>query len=373
MIDPEIEAEPPRTGGAHAAALFATAFTWPLLFVGGLVTTYRVGMAVPDWPTTFGINMFLYDMSQAAWGVLVEHGHRLYAVAVGVGTLVMAVWLSLGAGRRAWLPLSVGVLVAVALGASRWAAGRVDPLMAGIEIGGPVSLGLAAWFGRTRAGRLAALAWLAVAAVIVQGALGGLRVRWNSTDLAALHGCTAQLFFAGMVGLCLLTGRGARGDSKGPPPPGSVKLRRLALITLGLIYAQIVAGAWQRHYSGGLVVHSALAVGVLVHVLVLGLRVLGGRAGWPGLAPSARALLALTGLQIALGVASWWLLRPFDGVPKSITTAQALVRTAHQANGALVLAASVVLAMRGHRLAVRGRSTDPSPAAADRLVPRLSS
>ncbi len=61
-------------------------FTWPLIFVGGSVTTYRVGMAVPDWPTTFGMNMFLYDFWNAAWGVFVEHSHRLYGAAVGLAT-----------------------------------------------------------------------------------------------------------------------------------------------------------------------------------------------------------------------------------------------------------------------------------------------
>ncbi len=75
----------------HWAAVFAAVFTWPLLFVGGLVTTYRVGMAVPDWPTTFGINMFLFDMHEAAFGVFVEHGHRLYGAAVGVCTILLMV------------------------------------------------------------------------------------------------------------------------------------------------------------------------------------------------------------------------------------------------------------------------------------------
>ena len=58
-------------------------FTLPLLYVGGSVTTYRVGLAVPDWPQTFGINMFLYDFWNAPFGVRIEHTHRLYGAAVG--------------------------------------------------------------------------------------------------------------------------------------------------------------------------------------------------------------------------------------------------------------------------------------------------
>ena len=77
-----------RTGWPCCAAVF----TLPLLFVGGSVTTYRVGMAVPDWPTTFGMNMFLYSFWKAALGVFIEHGHRLYGAAVGLATIVLMVW-----------------------------------------------------------------------------------------------------------------------------------------------------------------------------------------------------------------------------------------------------------------------------------------
>src|SRR5207244_146042 len=118
----------------------AAVLTWPLLLVGGSVTVYRVGMAVPDWPTTFGINMFLYRFGAASWGVFIEHGHRLYGSAVGMACIVLAAWFAL-AERRAWMK------------------------------------GLGAF---------------TLLAVIGQGVLGGYRVRHNSTDLAFVHGCTAQ-------------------------------------------------------------------------------------------------------------------------------------------------------------------------------------
>src|SRR3954463_6343425 len=82
----------PYRRGPHAVAVVGAAFTWPLIFVGGLVTTYRVGMAVPDWPTTFGMNMFLFRFWDAAWGVFIEHGLRLYGAAVGLATLILAAW-----------------------------------------------------------------------------------------------------------------------------------------------------------------------------------------------------------------------------------------------------------------------------------------
>src|SRR3954453_7443410 len=154
-LESEPDATPEKRGGPPRVAVFAALFTWPLIFVGGLVTTYRVGMAVPDWPTTFGMNMFLYRVWEAAWGVFIEHGHRLYGASVGVGTIVLMAWFLVADRRR-----SLKVLGVVAL-----------------------------------------------LAVIGQGVLGGYRVRLNSTTLAAVHGCTAQAFFALMVTLCVLTGR----------------------------------------------------------------------------------------------------------------------------------------------------------------------
>src|SRR6478609_11903447 len=93
--------------GPHWMALFAAVFTMPLLFVGGSVTTYRVGMAVPDWPTTFGINMFLYDFWNAPFGVRVEHAHRLYGAAVGLATTFLMAWFLATGSRRLMKVLGV--------------------------------------------------------------------------------------------------------------------------------------------------------------------------------------------------------------------------------------------------------------------------
>jgi cytochrome c oxidase assembly protein subunit 15 len=288
-----------RGRGPHRVALFAAVVTWPLIFVGGLVTTYRVGMAVPDWPTTFGMNMFLYRFWEAAWGVFIEHGHRLYGSAVGLATIVLTIWF-LAAERRRWLQ---------------------------------------------------ALGVIALLAVIGQGILGGYRVLLNSTLLAAVHGCTAHAFFALMVALCVLTGREWSAAAADVPVPDHAYLRRRAAVTLGLVYLQVVAGAWLRHYGtpAALWVHAVLAAAVWGHAAVLAWRVERLKTEVPALLPSGRALAGLVTAQAALGVAAWWLLRPFDGLARTVTTAQALVRTAHQANGALLLAAAVVLTMRAMR------------------------
>jgi heme a synthase len=310
---PDAELQSPETPprGPHAVAVVAAVFTWPLIFVGGLVTTYRVGMAVPDWPTTFGMNMFLFRFWEAAWGVFIEHGHRLYGAAVGLATLILAVWF-VAADRRA---------------------------------------------------SMKALGVLALLAVIGQGVLGGYRVRLNSTTLAAVHGATAQAFFALMVALCVLTGRGWS------IPPKRVadveRLRRRSAVTLALIYLQILLGAWLRHFgtSTGLVVHAVLAAAVWGHAVALVWRVARQRREVPELVPAARAMALAVTFQVLLGIAAWWLLLPFDGLARFVTTPQALVRTAHQANGALLLGSAVVLTLRSfRRLSPTPRAEKPADA-----------
>lgn len=292
--------------GPHWMALLATAFTWPLLFVGGLVTTYRVGMAVPDWPTTFGVNMFLYNMFDASWGVFGEHAHRLYASAVGLFTILLMVEFLLFERRRA----------------IKW------------------------------------LGVLALAAVIAQGVMGGMRVRWNSTGLAAFHGVFGQAFFALMVALCVLTGRSWFGSAR--PAAGTGKARRMAASALSLIVAQIMAGAWVRHYGTqtSLLVHTIAAMLVFGHVGMVASRYGRAGSGLRELTPSARALGLALLLQVALGIAAWWMLRPFDGVARHVTMFQALIRTGHQANAALLLAAAVVLTMRGFGQLARPSNDD---------------
>src|SRR5262245_5852427 len=86
----------------HRLALVLAWATFPLLFIGGLVTSLGVGMAVPDWPTTFGYNMFLYPWSKMIGGIFYEHSHRLVASAVGLLTIGLALtfWVY---ERRRWL------------------------------------------------------------------------------------------------------------------------------------------------------------------------------------------------------------------------------------------------------------------------------
>ena len=300
---------------AHWFALLATVFTWPLLFVGGLVTTYKVGMAVPDWPTTFGANMFLYDMTRAPWGVFGEHSHRLYGAAVGVFTILLMIDFFLFAKRR-------------------WIKG---------------------------------LGVVALVAVIAQGVLGGMRVRWNSTALAAVHGCTAQAFFGLMIALCVWTGRSWLADRR--PVAGAERIRRMSVALLALVYVQVLVGAWLRHYSkvDALWVHSTLAVVVFGHAMATVLAVGRQRRNWAELVPASRALTVSLVVQVGLGIAAWWMLRPFDGMSHTVSFYSAMVRTGHQANAGLLIGSVVVLTLRAYQLTSDGQAR-PTPKSSVRAL-----
>src|SRR6267142_1437229 len=74
-------------------AWFTALATFVLIAIGGLVTSHNAGMAVPDWPNTYGYNMFLFPVSQWVGGILYEHTHRLAAAFVGLLTTILALWL----------------------------------------------------------------------------------------------------------------------------------------------------------------------------------------------------------------------------------------------------------------------------------------
>jgi heme a synthase len=301
----------------HAVAVFAALFTLPLLYVGGTVTTYRVGLAVPDWPTTFQENMFLYDFWNAPFGVRVEHAHRLYGAGVGLATIVLAGWM-LAFERRRWVK----------------------------------GLGL-----------------LALAAVVVQGVLGGLRVTRLSTLLAAVHGCTGQAFFGLLVALCVFTSRDWTAGPGRVADPDRLRVR--SAIALGLVYAQIVLGGWLRHYGtpSALWLHSALAAAVGVDSAWLAWRVQTRRREVPRLVGPSRLLVCAVFAQIILGVAALALLWPLDGTARPVPSLQAIVRTGHQTNAAILFAASIVLTLRSFRH-LAGASDDAAPRPADRPVGR---
>src|SRR5213592_2737457 len=99
----------------HRFALFTAGCTAFLIFVGGLVTSTQSGLSVPDWPTTYGRNMFAFPYSKWVGGIFYEHGHRLLASFVGVLTVILTIWMW-AKERRRWVRwLSTAALGAVIL------------------------------------------------------------------------------------------------------------------------------------------------------------------------------------------------------------------------------------------------------------------
>jgi cytochrome c oxidase assembly protein subunit 15 len=167
-----------------------------LICSGGMVTSKNVGLAVPDWPTTFGYNMFLFPVSKWVGGILFEHTHRLMGSLVGFLTIILSVWLWRCEDRR-WVR----------------------------------NLGL-----------------VAVVGVIVQGVLGGLRVTMMKDQIGIFHACVAQAFLGLLIFIALVTTQfwrslveGAGGVQKVP------QLKTLAVSIAIAIYVQLALGATMRH------------------------------------------------------------------------------------------------------------------------------
>jgi cytochrome c oxidase assembly protein subunit 15 len=167
-----------------------------LICSGGMVTSKNVGLAVPDWPTTFGYNMFLFPVSKWVGGILFEHTHRLIASAVGLLTIILAIWLWRGESRQ-WVR-NLGVL--------------------------------------------------ALAGVILQGILGGLRVTMLKDEIGIFHACIAQAFLALLVVIALVTTSFWRSLwDVNINPKRFAPIKTLAFAITLAIYVQLALGATMRH------------------------------------------------------------------------------------------------------------------------------
>ena len=225
---------------SHRIAVILACATFPLLFIGGLVTSKGAGLAVPDWPTTFGYNMFLYPWSKMVGNIFYEHSHRLVASSVGLLAVALAVTLWVRETRN-WL---------------RW-------------------LGI-----------------VALALVIVQGVIGGLRVILLEQTLAIIHAAFAQAFFGVTVSLAVFTSRGWS-KSQAQTLTDGARLRRLCVSTTAVIYIQSVFGAILRHTGERLDAHLFFAAVVALHVALIANRIMRSHSHQLTLARPAGLLGAL--------------------------------------------------------------------------------
>jgi cytochrome c oxidase assembly protein subunit 15 len=298
-----------RSDWPHRLACVTAGATVALIVAGGLVTNTGAALAVPDWPTTFGHNLFLFPWSGMVGGVLVEHGHRLLGASIGMLTIGLAVALALGDDRR--------------------------------------------WVRR--------LGLLAVVLVSVQGLIGGLRVVLLRETLALVHGCVAQLFFALLVGIAVVTGRGWRAPGVGPR--SARRLARFGALAAAVVYGQVVLGAFTTH-AAGVSWHVAGAIVTAGAVAGLALAVLRVAGADPVLAWWARAAESLLVLQLVLGAGAYLVRFTSLGVPGGQLSVVVLP-VLHRVVGALVLGSAVALALHlGRRRALGVLSRAPARAVA---------
>lgn len=303
--------------GLSLALLYVT---FPLIWMGGLVTTYDAGMAVPDWPSTYGYNMFRYPLSSwvgGPWDLFVEHGHRLLGSLAGL--------------------LAIALVIVVHRCESR------------------------AWVRR--------FAWGALALVIVQGLLGGARVLLDQRTIAMVHGCVGPAFFMYAGAMACFT-EPAWHNAQPTRSAAGAKLVRLLWFTLALGYLQLVLGANLRHIRVDApprvfyimsIFHIAMALVIFAHAIAIVIRSRG--SGVPKLVRGGCTRVGIfVLLQIHLGLAAWtvkygwptWLpAAPAFAAGYTIENeglAQSMIVTAHMAVGSMILIHTLVAAVRGSRL-----------------------
>lgn len=292
----EDDAGSPWNPWPHRLAALTAAATFVLILVGGVVTNTGAGMAVPDWPTTFGHNMFAYPWSEMVGGVLYEHTHRLLGSLVGsmVLTLVVVLW---AVEPRGWVR----------------------------------GLGIAA-----------------LVAVVIQGVLGGLRVVLAKDVLAIVHGGFAHAFFGLVAAIALFTSPSWRVAVPVAHSTSAFGLRRLAVATTAGLYAQIVLGTLVTHRGARLDAHLFVAALVSVAVIALGFGIMPARADWPELVGPAEALRALWVLQLLLASGAY--VARFHAADIPLGPGLALTfPVSHRLTGALMLIASLILTLRIYR------------------------
>jgi cytochrome c oxidase assembly protein subunit 15 len=300
------EGEPREVSWTHAFALVVLVATFLQIVVGGMVTSSASGLAVVDWPNSFGSNMFLLPLARMTGGIYYEHAHRLFGALVGLATLALALHL--------------------------W---HVEPRRRVRQLGG-----------------------LAAVLVVAQGILGGLRVTGRFTlatapeavapnlTLAAVHGVLGPIFLAVVVCLFVVTDPAWAATRTASPPPRAGGARALTTSLMLVLVVQLALGAVQRHFARGLPLHVALAVVVLT-LAVLTSRALAQRDAAP--VSGAGAAMLVAGAQAALGVLALAAVTArIPGAPRPLW--QVGLTTAHQAVGSLLLALAVALWLRTRRL-----------------------
>ena len=354
----------------HRLAILTAVATFVLILVGGLVTSTDSGLAVPDWPTTFGYNMFLYPLSKTVSGFLFSINPNLQA---DLDNSNLSVGLRKALERNE-ISVSENVIISAEERGGRWkltdgdnqrtytlmkSGDRLDVYVHGVLyehshrlIGSAVgfltiALMVLIWLKDSRKW----LKWLgvvALVAVVAQGVMGGLRVAHLSRALAIVHACFAQAFFALTASLVLFTSRGWLETRLEIQATDAARLRRLSVFTTSLIYVQLIFGAVLRHTGSRLDAHLLFAALVTIHIFLFARRILKDYLENRTLVRSALLLSGLLALQLMLGTSAF--LAEFTAFGEvTPPVAGIAIATAHVVVGALMLIISLVLTLNVFR------------------------
>jgi cytochrome c oxidase assembly protein subunit 15 len=309
----------PSPAGLFAAVSAATVFI--LLVTGGLVTGLESGLAVPDWPNSFGHNMLLYPISEMKGGIYYEHAHRLFGMLVGSTALVLnvVVWRE---DARGWVR------------------------------------GLAAAF---------------LAFVCVQGLFGGLRVTGTitvetdplmltpNTVLAIVHGMFGQIVLALACAIACISSNAWKSSAPAASLVGAGRLRVLPFALLAVLLVQLFLGASYRHLQippadGNPAVHPAWPIWghvigafvVVVLAVATGATASSRGKAFKPLRILGKGLVHGVGLQFALGLGA--LVVVLIRVDARIPAYEVITTSAHQALGAVLLSVTAMLAAWSLRL-----------------------
>jgi cytochrome c oxidase assembly protein subunit 15 len=318
-----------------ALAWVACSATLLLITAGGMVTGFRAGLAVPDWPNSYGSNMFLFPLKSMTEvrGAYYEHAHRLLGTLVGLSGLTLAIYLTMTSRDRV----------------------------------------------------LRRLVWVVFGAIAFQGLLGGLRVTGRLTTsqvqvapnpiLAVIHGVFAHFVLGGLVAVAVLAARRWRSTDEPPlDAPGAETDYALTWGLVALIVLQTFLGTLLRQQDILLLTHITVAVLVFAIALFVAMRLWGLYGRVPTLRRAGLTLLAVLSLQVAAGIVALVIRDPaslavvHDAEARAATMPalgavvpalppvplvpprQAIITTFHQANAAALLAVAVATALWSRRL-----------------------
>ena len=304
----------PFNPGFHRFAVFTACATFILIIAGALVTSNDAGLSVPDWPTSYG---HVFRLPPWIGGIRYEHSHRMIAGFTILLTASIALWTWL-ADRRRWMKV---------------------------------------------------LAFCALGTIIVQAVLGGMTVlHFLPPAISTAHAAVAQTFFCIAVLIAVFSGRkwveqsaAATIDDHRPT------LLMLCLLSIVILYVQLILGALFRHQGLPWWPHVLNAVTVALILTWTGVRAITQFSGVDAVRRPAVLLLFILVLQLCLGFAAfftrlvWSIGAPQPEFPMVIAT------VTHVAVGALLLATTAVLTLQVWRYSPAAQKN--APAAARPIVP----